>query len=158
MRIRRALLHDVPAVRRLLRDSWHDTYDWVMGPDRVEEISSKWHCEERLSAQVSDGEIAFLVADEGGHVLGHACGVLEEDIVTLERLYILPGEQGRGIGPLLLAELAALFPGAGRMRACVFSDNRRGRRFYAREGFEETGETVEGGLPHVSVEKRLRPA
>ena len=51
----------------------------------------------------------------------------------LAQLYILPGEQGRGIGSALLAKAMARRP-AG-MRLYAFQRNTRARGFYERRGF-----------------------
>ena len=69
------------------------------------------------------------VAEAGGHVVGVAA--LDGDM--LAQLYILPGEQGRGIGSALLAKAMARRP-AG-MRLYAFQRNTRARGFYERRGF-----------------------
>jgi GNAT superfamily N-acetyltransferase len=69
------------------------------------------------------------VAEAGGRVVGVAA--LDGDM--LAQLYILPGEQGRGIGSALLAKAMARRP-AG-MRLYAFQRNTRARDFYERRGF-----------------------
>ena len=69
------------------------------------------------------------VAEAGGRVVGVAA--LDGDM--LAQLYILPGEQGRGIGSALLAKAMARRP-AG-MRLYAFQRNTRARAFYERRGF-----------------------
>ena len=69
------------------------------------------------------------VAAAGGRVVGFAA--LDGDM--LAQLYILPGEQGRGIGSALLAKAMARRP-AG-MRLYAFQRNTRARGFYERRGF-----------------------
>ena len=41
--IRDALAADLPAVRSLLVETWHDTYDGIYGWQRVAEITNAWH-------------------------------------------------------------------------------------------------------------------
>ena len=69
------------------------------------------------------------VAAVGGRVVGFAA--LDGDM--LAQLYILPGEQGRGIGSALLAKAMAQRPGG--MRLYAFQRNTRARGFYERRGF-----------------------
>jgi GNAT superfamily N-acetyltransferase len=69
------------------------------------------------------------VAEFGWRVVGVAA--LDGDM--LSQLYILPGEQGRGIGSALLAKAMEQCP-AG-MRLYAFQRNTRARGFYERRGF-----------------------
>jgi GNAT superfamily N-acetyltransferase len=69
------------------------------------------------------------VAEAGGHVVG----VAALDGEMLAQLYILPGEQGRGIGSALLAKAMARRPDGLRLYA--FQRNTRARGFYERRGF-----------------------
>ena len=69
------------------------------------------------------------VAEAGGRVVGVAA--LDGDM--LAQLYILPGEQGRGIGSALLAK--AMAQRSTGMRLYAFQRNTRARGFYERHGF-----------------------
>jgi GNAT superfamily N-acetyltransferase len=69
------------------------------------------------------------VAEAGGRVVGVAA--LDGDM--LAQLYILPCEQGRGIGSALLAKAIARRPNG--MRLYAFQRNTRARGFYERRGF-----------------------
>ena len=87
------------------------------------------------------------VAEAGGRVVGVAA--LDGDM--LAQLYILPGEQGRGIGSALLAKAMERRP-AG-MRLYAFQRNTRARDFYERRGFAAVefgdGSGNEEGEPDV---------
>lgn len=64
--------------------------------------------------------------------------------VEVKRFYLLGGWQGGGHADMLMDLLAAESRnrGARRMLLAVYPQNERARRFYARHGFEEIGETV----------------
>lgn len=64
--------------------------------------------------------------------------------IELKRLYLLPGWHGGGHGDhaMTLAIAEARARGASRLLLAVYPQNERARRFYARHGFEEIGETV----------------
>lgn len=64
--------------------------------------------------------------------------------VEVKRFYLLGGWQGGGHADMLMDLLAAesRSRGARRMLLAVYPQNERARRFYARHGFEEIGETV----------------
>jgi GNAT superfamily N-acetyltransferase len=90
------------------------------------------------------------VAEAAGRVVG----VAALDGEMLAQLYILPGEQGRGIGSALLATAMARHP-AG-MRLYAFQRNTRARGFYERRGFVAVefgdGSGNEEGEPDVLYE------
>ena len=66
-------------------------------------------------------------------IAGRIVGVAALDGDMLAQLYILPGEQSRGIGSALLAKARARRPAGLRLYA--FQRNTRAREFYERRGF-----------------------
>lgn len=64
--------------------------------------------------------------------------------IELKRIYLLSGWQGGGNGAALMEQVVAIARAAGkaRMLLAVYTANDRARRFYARQGFTEIGETV----------------
>ena len=70
--IRPATPDDLPAVRALLVETWHDTYDALLGAERVTEITNSWHSIENLGRQLDVPDTSFLVAEEDGAIVGHA--------------------------------------------------------------------------------------
>jgi GNAT superfamily N-acetyltransferase len=61
--------------------------------------------------------------------------------LELKRIYVLQGWQQGGWGATLLhaVEEEARARGAARLFLCVYTVNHRAQRFYAREGFTDTG-------------------
>lgn len=134
--IRPAAPSDIPAIRALLVETWHHTYDRIFGADRVTEITDSWHAVERLEAQVGIGDAPFLVALQGDHIVGTvSIRRRSGESADLLRLYVRPQSQGQGIGrALLYAGLAA----AGQPASVsleVERDNGSAIRFYRRIGF-----------------------
>lgn len=64
--------------------------------------------------------------------------------IELKRIYLLSGWQGGGHGDALMEQVADVARAAGRKRLllAVYTANDRARRFYARHGFAEIGETI----------------
>ena len=90
------------------------------------------HTEDEDRAWVANVVLPYQevwIAEAGGRVVGVAA--LDGDM--LAQLYILPGEQGRGIGSALLTKAMARRP-AG-MRLYAFQRNTRARGFYEHRGF-----------------------
>lgn len=175
--IRAAEANDLPSVRDVLVRTWHATYDSILGPSVVTDVTERWHAPEVLqrqwSAAAAGTDTSFLVAELRGRVVGTALATVKPgcseagSILDLHRIYVLPEAQGTGVGRKLLAQLLAGFPGAARVRLEVHPDNAPARRFYQRLGFEEIatgtacGQDQQAALPHLVLEARLpllRPA
>jgi GNAT superfamily N-acetyltransferase len=75
------------------------------------------------------------VAEANGRLAGYLAIDYSEtnDWETLERLYVEPDQQGRGIGAALLDKAKELRPGG--LHLWVFQKNDGARRFYERHGF-----------------------
>ncbi|UNF29389.1 hypothetical protein MNL13_00980 [Bartonella krasnovii] len=52
--IPQALLSDALEISRLLVETWHDTYDAVLGADVVTAQTDKWHNIEAISDQIKN--------------------------------------------------------------------------------------------------------
>lgn len=134
--IRDAEPADLPAVRSLLVETWHATYDGIYGWQRVAEITNAWHSLENLTAQLGRDGGAFLVALVGDEIVATSSARLESDgTAMLTRLYVLPPWQGTGIGRTLLQVTLACFPHAPVARLEVESQNEPSIAFYERMGF-----------------------
>ncbi len=150
MKVRRASAGDLDAVRQLLRETWHATYDATMGVEAVDDITSRWHCEENLKRQMNDPQGCFLVAENAdGTIVGHAgAAIRSDDVKSLSRLYVLPEQQRSGAGAALLA---AVIEWAGRGAAIeleVETANTAAISFYRKHGFASDGKQVQcGGDP-----------
>lgn len=73
------------------------------------------------------------VAEIAGRPVGYLA--LADDV--LDQLYVGPGDQGQGVGSLLLAKAKALRPASLRLYA--FQRNHRARDFYETRGFVPVG-------------------
>jgi ribosomal protein S18 acetylase RimI-like enzyme len=134
--IRDAEAADLLAVRGLLVETWHATYDGIYGWRRVAEITNAWHSLETLAAQLGRENGVFLVALAGEAIIGTSSARLERDrAAMLTRLYVLPAHQGVGVGRTLLQVTLACFPQAPVARLEVESQNEPAIAFYERMGF-----------------------
>lgn len=71
--IRPAVLQDAEGTRRVLVETWHDTYDPLLGVEKVTEITGRWHAIEALVEQIGlPAAASFLVAEHLGQLIGHA--------------------------------------------------------------------------------------
>ena len=154
--IRRAVPHDAEAARRVLVETWHDTYDSILGSEKVTEITGRWHAVEVLAQQIGSPDALFLVAEHPSRIIGHALAQMPQPgVLFLSRLYVLPTWQRRGVGARLLGAVAEWRAGAARMRLNVKAENVKGVAFYRRHGFTVVGERIDGGVRSLRMEKLL---
>ena len=154
--IRQARSDDLADVRDLLVETWHDTYDALLGAETVIRITDEWHSVESLSRQLDLPNTCFLVAEQKGRIVGHVfANARELPVLVLARLYVRPHCQRRGIGKALLDAAAATYPDARFIRLEVEAGNPKGIAFYRREKFQPVGEVFQAGIRHIRMEKNL---
>jgi ribosomal protein S18 acetylase RimI-like enzyme len=160
MFIRTAGDRDLEAIRSLLVDTWHATYDSLYGVDRVTAITDEWHSRGALRARLDRPGSEFIVADTGEKIVGMAFATLQDEgkTILLHQIYVRPDMQGRGIGGLLLDEIEDAFPGAERLRLEVDPANSRAVAFYLGQAFEKVGATADcGGTTGLPADIYERP-
>lgn len=159
--VRPATTSDVADVRRVARESWHATYDDLLGTDAVESVVNEWYDLYRLRQSVEREDGLFLVAErevggeddgdgEGGteteaELLGFGQSLLadgeNDGAAELPRLYVHPDHWGEGVGTALAERIEswAADRGAERLRLIVLADNEVGNAFYESRGYRTVG-------------------
>jgi ribosomal protein S18 acetylase RimI-like enzyme len=162
MFVRTAQERDIEAVRALLVETWHATYDAIYGAEKVTEITDSWHSVASLRRRLTRPNSEFLVADDGKRIGGMAYAEANAsgDMVMLRQLYVLPALHGRGIGGMLLDEIIESFSEAMRVRLEVEEQNVKAVAFYQAHGFAQTGRTAncgadQSGIPALIYEMPL---
>jgi ribosomal protein S18 acetylase RimI-like enzyme len=142
---------DVAAVRRVLVETWHATYDAVLGAERVAEITGTWHSLGNLAAQVDRPAEVFLLAEAGDAIVATASVVRQAEGARLGRLYVLPTFQGQGIGRALMDEALRLAGDPDPVTLEVEPTNAPAIRFYEMAGFRIIDRTGACGAPDSGV-------
>jgi ribosomal protein S18 acetylase RimI-like enzyme len=162
MFVRTASERDLAAVRALLVETWHATYDAIYGVERVTEITDDWHSMASLKTRMGRPNSEFLVADDGKAIGGMAYAAATSDpkLVMLHQLYVHPSFQRAGIGKMLLAEIEDSFPDARTLRLEVEAANASALAFYRTNGFVQADATdncgaAQSGIPALVFEKAL---
>lgn len=162
MFVRTAGERDLAAIRALLVETWHATYDGIYGVERVNEITGDWHSIQALKAQMARPNAEFIVADDGSKLGGMAFADYDPDLkrVFLRQLYVAPASQGSGVGGNLMEEILASFPEATYVTLEVEEANARAVRFYESFGFAQSGRTANcgkggSGIPAITMDLAL---
>lgn len=137
MNIRRPVPADVPVLKKLLYDTWVDTYSHFVPRDVIDSVTAQWHDPKRLTAEIEGGIDYWRIAEDASGPIGILTAGFESETIQLRRLYIRPQSQRGGLGSALLTQLLTDFPKAKRISLEVEEKNPRGRAFYKKHGFEE---------------------
>lgn len=138
--IRLATLDDLPRLIEVSLAAF-DSVTWArrverdFGPLKGQDWQARW----RRRVEKAFREQTFLVLEEGGRVVGYACGALDE-VIGLGHIDILavePSAQGRGHGRTLLRAIEEHFAaqGAGHVTLESLTDNETANTLYRREGY-----------------------
>jgi ribosomal protein S18 acetylase RimI-like enzyme len=153
---------DIEAVRELLVETWHATYDGIYGPEKVSQITNEWHSVRSLTSRLTRPNSEFLVADDGKRIAGTAFASADDSgkTVMLHQLYVRPEAQGRGVGGMLLDEILDSFPDMETARLEVEEANVKAVAFYEAYGFVTAGRTAncgkkESGIPALIMERKF---
>jgi GNAT superfamily N-acetyltransferase len=128
MEVRPARPEESEALARILVRSRNDGMPYV--PPVPEE-----HVD-RIAGDMFVFHDEVWVAERDGRLLGFLAlrRSRTEGWETLEKLYVDPADQGRGVGTVLLDKARELRPGG--LHLWVFQKNEGARRFYERHGFK----------------------
>jgi GNAT superfamily N-acetyltransferase len=138
--IKLASIEDIPAIVKIAYDTWFVTYQDVISQAQIEYMFGEMYTPESIYKQMDFYKHAFLILYQAEMPIGFASyGKLEEPINTykLQKLYLLPSQQNKGFGRMLLNEVekqvAAL--GADHLQLNVNRKN-PALSFYEKLGYE----------------------
>lgn len=158
--IYRVTQEDIPEAKQVLSHTWKDTYGSFLSNKTIEKVTTVWHDPEALKAQAMNPEIYFAVAKEEGKVVGLiTVRKIDEMAIFMNRLYIHPDYQRRGIGSKLFDSSLQAFPTSKVVRLEVEEENKKGLSFYLKQGFTEVErktDEIEGEkLKSIVMEKKV---
>jgi ribosomal protein S18 acetylase RimI-like enzyme len=129
---------DVPAVSKLLGESWRRTYGPIAGWAETAKISDVHHAPQRLAEELADTDkMAFVAERPDGSLAGYAMAEMDaEGDVMLDRLHIEKSEFGSGLAADILHAVLAAHVGIPSIALEVLEGNDRALAFYRKHGFE----------------------
>ena len=131
--IRTATPEDLTVIHQMADLVFRDTYKQILSPDQMEYMMDWMYSLESLRKQLEEGHVYYLAEVDGqpqGYLSVQPEGSDEECIPVfhLQKIYVLPGNQGTGLGRLLFEQAVrhirnAVPAGAARMELNVNRDN-----------------------------------
>ena len=105
-KIREWAKSDIPAIQRVLWETWVDAYSQIVPVEDLESYFREHYDAESLATLIDSSSVNGFVAEVGADAAGIA--KTWHDAATgklfLTSLYVLPAHQGMGIGTALLKE------------------------------------------------------
>lgn len=144
--LRQVLLEEAGHLLALAESTFRAGFERLNEPEHFEAYMKKAFTLDKFKQELSTKGSVFYFAETENKVVGYIklnCGEAQSDIKTepgieLERIYVVPEVQGRGIGEYLLHEAIGMaesdrFP---YLWLGVWEKNERAIKFYKRHGFE----------------------
>ena len=163
MQIRPATEADSEAIREVAAASLAASYGHAVDAESRDRALEVWYGADTLAKRLADDESAFLVAVEGGNIVGVVQGEVidgPDRVGRIDWLHVDPNRRGEGIGSQLLGQLETrlreqdVYAIEGR----VLAANTAGGDFYESHSFTEVGERLIeiGGQTFTELRYRKR--
>ena len=135
---------DVSAIASLARTTWLDAYADIISPEQIDYMLAQRYDHARLRTDLEDPQKWLHQAHVDGVLAGFAACEIHNGEFKLDKLYIHPAMQRRGIGAALVEHAAAIARGRGFsvMILAVNKQNEQAIRAYMRYGFRVRDKTV----------------
>lgn len=135
--LQRLRADDADAVSALARIVWQATYRPLISQAQIDAMLADRYAPQRIREQLDDPRQAWWVARTDHVLAGFAHALLDEGGCKLDKLYVHPERQRRGIGAALLREVEAWARAqqARRLWLQVNRGNAQAIRAYQKYGF-----------------------
>jgi GNAT superfamily N-acetyltransferase len=136
--IRPAELDDINTIGFLAQQIWPGTYGGILPAEQLQYMLNLFYSPASLRHQMVDEKHQFLVVEQGEEAIGFASWseTTEPGIFKLHKLYVLPGQQGKGLGRSLLKFIFTdVGPAGGKVLRLNVNRFNKARQFYERMGF-----------------------
>ncbi len=143
LRIRRASEKDIPLIRDLSLKVWPATYQLIISPAQIDYMMEMMYSGDSLKEQMQQNH-EFIIVSDGPEPIGFASfGLIEPGTYKLHKLYILPGNQGKGAGRFVIEQiLNAIIRKGGHSLRLNVNRNNKALNFYEKLGFLKINEEV----------------
>ncbi len=138
LRIETVSFESIPLIRELTYKVWPQTYKGILSDDQIEYMLDFMYSESSLRSQMNDGSQFLIVYDENEAVGFASFQKLSNEVYKLHKIYVLPNQQGKGIGKYVIEYVLEEIKskGASALHLQV-NKNNKARQFYERLGFHE---------------------
>jgi diamine N-acetyltransferase len=133
---------DLEPVSRLAREIWYLHYPGIITISQIDYMLAQRYCPDAIAAQIAAQQAWWDKIESGSLLAGFASHEpgSEAGSVKLDKLYVHPKAQGRGLGHALVqhVETSARDRGFRRLYLQVNKGNTAAIAFYRKAGFDIT--------------------
>ena len=128
----------IPLIRELTFKVWPQTYRGLLSDEQVDYMLDMMYSETSLRKQIAEGSQFIIVYDDKVPVGFASYQRLTPDKYKLHKIYVLPSEQGKGIGRFVISYvLEEVKKEGGNSLHLQVNRNNKAKQFYERLGFNE---------------------
>lgn len=142
--IKRATLDDLPTIHELAHKIWPAAYSDILSQEQLEYMLDLIYSLSSLHHQLIDLKHDFFIVLDKNIPAGFASvsqKELNSTTYRLHKIYVLPQQQGSGIGKLLLTHVInSIKLSGGTSLELNVNRHNKARHFYEKTGFKIIGE------------------
>jgi GNAT superfamily N-acetyltransferase len=105
IQIIKAKIEDAKLIQQLAHAIWYPTYSEILSKEQIDFMLDNLYCIETLESSIQ-GNTTFYILYEGNVAVGFIGFGPKEDVLKIDKIYLLPSTQGKGFGKMLI-DLAA---------------------------------------------------
>ena len=143
IKIKPAEINDLPVIRKLAYEIWPSAYGKILGKAQLEYMLDKIYSAASLEHQMNVLKHQFILVFEDKKPIGFAAfsAHINPFIYHLNKIYVLPDQQGKNIGKQILDYVITEIKkwGATSLQLNVNRHN-KALHFYEKQGFKITRE------------------
>ncbi|HEY9257755.1 GNAT family N-acetyltransferase [Chitinophaga sp.] len=136
--IKAATVNDIQVIQDLTEKIWRPTYEPILTPAQIEYMLEMMYSTASLNKQITELQHQFLILTDEEKPIGFAAYSTTDtpNVYKLQKIYLDLNYQGKGVGKLLLQEVAGQVKarGAHTLELDVNRFN-KAKLFYEKQGF-----------------------
>ena len=143
--IKPAGLNDIDIIHSLAHRTWRTSYREMISPEQMEYMLNMMYSHESLEYQLEKQKHTFIIAYDEDVPVGFAAYFPKYDIspgiYRLDKLYVLPGQHGKGIGKKMIDHISSnIKPLGAALLELTVNRNNKALSFYQKLGFSIVSE------------------
>jgi GNAT superfamily N-acetyltransferase len=137
--VKSASVADIPLIRELTMQVWPQTYTPIVGKEQVAYMLDAFYAPAALERQMQELNHRFIICYSDIKAVAFASwSEIQEGVFKLHKIYIVAGQQGKGIGKFMIGYIAGELKHAKatELRLNVNRYNVTAKSFYEKTGFQ----------------------
>jgi GNAT superfamily N-acetyltransferase len=136
--IRPGDLEDINSIGFLAQQIWPVTYGHIVPPVQMQYMLNLFYSPGSLRKQMAEENHQFLIVEQDEEAIGFASWGASQspEVFKLHKLYVLPGQQGKGLGRTMLQYIfEAIRPEGAKTLQLNVNRYNKACQFYEKMGF-----------------------